>query len=134
MRYQTPQFIESEGKIIFFLTFRQFFLLAGGGAICFTLYFFIPFLYFLLASFFIMLLVVVVAFLKINGLPVVTVFLNYIGFLMETKNYTWKQQAQTPLPKEKPKEEIPYQNTGPQLTPSNSRLSSAKQLVELRKK
>ena len=41
-QYPVPQFIEQEGKIAFFLSFRQFFYLAGAGAICFILYYTLP--------------------------------------------------------------------------------------------
>ena len=38
-QYPIPQFIEQEGKIAFFISFRQFFYIVGAGAICFILYF-----------------------------------------------------------------------------------------------
>jgi hypothetical protein len=42
MRYQVPQFIEVEDKIVGELTIRQFVYLAGGAGISFALYRFIP--------------------------------------------------------------------------------------------
>ncbi len=42
MRYQVPQFIEVEDKIVGELTIRQFVYLAGGAGISFAIYRFIP--------------------------------------------------------------------------------------------
>ena len=89
--YPVPQFIEEEGKIVFFLTFRQFFLLVGGGATCFLIFFTLPFLVFVILSVLIMGLVLMVAFVKINGIPILKVLLNFTGFLIGTKNYTWQK-------------------------------------------
>jgi len=92
MQYPIPQFIEEEGKIVFFLTFRQFFLLVGGGVICFILFFTTPFFISVIGSIFVMALVSIIAFLKINGIPIVKVALNFLGFLAQTKNYIWKRE------------------------------------------
>ncbi len=91
-QYPIPQFIEEEGKIVFFLTFRQFFWLVGGGAACFLLYITMPFIVFLIGALVIMSLVSIVAFVKINGIPVMKVVLNFFGFLTQRKNYIWKKK------------------------------------------
>ena len=49
-RYPIPQFIEAEGKIAFFISFRQFFYLLGAGVICFILYWILPRVLFYLIS------------------------------------------------------------------------------------
>ncbi|MCX6722854.1 MAG: hypothetical protein NT094_02165 [Candidatus Staskawiczbacteria bacterium] len=50
-KYPIPQFIEAEGKIAFFISFRQFFYLCGAGLACFFLYFFLPRVIFYLVAF-----------------------------------------------------------------------------------
>lgn len=91
-QYPVPQFIEEEGKIIFFLTFRQFFLLVGGGVICFLMFTFLPFWVFVVGSIFVVFIVVIIAFVKINGISVVRILLNYLGFLTQDKDYVWKKK------------------------------------------
>ena len=91
-QYPIPQFIEEEGKIVFFLTFRQFFLLVGGGAVCFLLFLTMPFWVFAVGSVFIMAFALIIAFVKINGASIVRVVLNYLGFVTGAKNYTWKKK------------------------------------------
>jgi len=91
--YPVPQFIESESKIIFFLTFRQFFIIVGGGALCFASYLTLPFIFFVIISVVITLIVIVVAFIKINNESVVKILLNFIGFSFGSKNYTWQKDG-----------------------------------------
>jgi hypothetical protein len=127
-QYPIPQFIEAEGKIISFLTFRQFFILVGAGAICFLLYYTLPFFLFATLSIIIGLLAAAIAFLKIDNVSVVKIFLNFVKFLMESKNYIWK------------KKEIPYPFKAKQAQgftakkPEKTQLHSIKNMVEYRKK
>jgi hypothetical protein len=41
MRYQVPQFIDVEDKVIGPLTIKQFIYLAGGAGMCFVIFHFI---------------------------------------------------------------------------------------------
>ena len=91
-QYPVPQFIEEEGKIVFFLTFRQFFLIVGGGVVCFLLFYILPFYFFIAGSLFVMALVAIIAFVKINGISVVRITLNYLGFLTQSKDYMWRKK------------------------------------------
>ncbi|OGZ66957.1 MAG: hypothetical protein A3D35_01630 [Candidatus Staskawiczbacteria bacterium RIFCSPHIGHO2_02_FULL_34_9] len=88
-QYPLPQFIEEEGKITFFLTFRQFFLLVGGGFICFALYYTIPFYLFVAISVVVMIIVVGVAFIKIDDEQITKVIMHFINFYTSDKDYTW---------------------------------------------
>lgn len=91
-QYSIPQFIEDEGRIISFLTFRQFFTLVGGGATIFFLYFIgLPILLVSFLALIIMLLAVLIAFIKIDGVPITKVFLSFFGFFLGAKTYTWKK-------------------------------------------
>ena len=91
-QYPVPQFIEEEGKIVFFLTFRQFFLLIAAGVICFLMFITLPLLVFILGSIVVIALFVVVAFVKLNGMPVLKVAYHYLGFITQSKNYVWKKK------------------------------------------
>ena len=97
-QYPIPQFIEQEGKIIFFLTFRQFFILVGGTAICMATYFLTPFPVFIFSVLIIIPIALALAFAKINNEPVFKFFLHFLGFSIGKKNYTWKKkEASYPL-------------------------------------
>lgn len=94
-QYPIPQFIESEGRIISFLTFRQFFVLVGGGAICLLLYYTLPTALFALFSLIIMLTAAAIAFLKVNNESVVTALLHFLKFSTANKDFTWKKKEST---------------------------------------
>ncbi|MBI4155922.1 MAG: PrgI family protein [Candidatus Zambryskibacteria bacterium] len=106
MRYQVPQFIEIEDKIVGPFTIRQFIYLAGGAGMCFIIY---TYLYFYLA----LLLIAVVAplslalaFYKINNKP----FIDFLesAFLYYTKKnlYIWKKQPKEKAPDTTAKTEV----------------------------
>ena len=132
-QYPIPQFIDSEGKIIFFLTFRQFFLLVGGGAVCLFFYYILPFWLFAGLSLIVMGLIAAIAFLKVNNESVVKIFLHFISYSTGVKNYTWqKKQAAPPLKAEKNNQ---TQNMAaiPMANVQISKLKEIKKTVEIRK-
>jgi hypothetical protein len=91
-QYPIPQFIEQEGKIISFLTFKQFFVLVGGGAFCLLFYFVFPTVIFIFLSLIAVFMVAIIAFIKIENTPVINIILNFINFSTKSKNYTWKKK------------------------------------------
>ncbi|OGZ67505.1 MAG: hypothetical protein A3C58_02000 [Candidatus Staskawiczbacteria bacterium RIFCSPHIGHO2_02_FULL_34_10] len=136
-QYPIPQFIEKEGKIISFLTFRQFFLLAGGGGACLLLYFILPFFLFALCAIIIMSLVAIIAFLRVNGFSIITIFLNFVGFLTGSKTYIWKKEESSYPFKVLKRQEV--KSIEEVKTPSflmkskASKLNEIKKMVELKK-
>ena len=103
MRYQVPQFIEIEDKVIGPLTVKQFIYLAGGAGLIFLAYRFLP----IFISIFIIAglaaLSMALAFYKVNNKP----FIDFLeaGFLYYTKDrlYIWKKQERKPEHKEQEK-------------------------------
>lgn len=91
-QYPVPQFIEEEGKMVYFLTIRQFIYLVIAGAIIFLLYAVLPFYLFVFCSVIVGGCAAALGFLKINGMPLLTILLNSIGFITGAKNYTWKKK------------------------------------------
>lgn len=138
-QYPIPQFIEEEGKIVFFLTFKQFFLLVGGFVACILLFMNLPFLLFAIASVIIMGTVCAIAFLKIENEPVLKALFHYLQFSTDDKNYVWKKedyQMQYQLPgKEEPiKNAETVQKQIPTLkTTTRSRLGEIKKSIELKR-
>jgi len=132
--YPVPQFIEQEGKIAFFLSFKQFFYLVGAGAICFVLYYVLPFIAFVMASVIIALAAIALSFVSINGVPLLNILLNSIGFITGGKNYTWKKQ-ESPYPfKTIKRASIKKIDQGPVLKAQESQLRKIRTTVELRTK
>jgi len=67
MRFQVPQFIEHEAKVIGPFTFRQFIYLGVPGVVAFFLYFLAPFFVFIIAAIFLGAFGFMFALIKIGG-------------------------------------------------------------------
>ncbi len=97
MRYQVPQFIEIEDKIIGPLTIRQFIYIVGGLGMSFIVYTYIPFFLAILIIGAIIPTSLALAFYKINNKP----FIDFLesAFLFYTKQnlYIWKKQEKKVL-------------------------------------
>jgi len=131
-QYPIPQFIEAEGKIAFFISFRQFFYLVGAGLICFFLYWILPKPIFYIATVIIFIIAAVLAFATINGVPIIEMIMGAIGFSMGGKDYTWKKK-ESPYPfKPIKRTQIKKIEQGPVLQAQTSQLKRTKAAVELR--
>ena len=131
-QYPIPQFIESEGKIAFFLSFSQFFYLVGAGVACIFLYVFLPRQIFFVAAALVFGGAATLAFVKVNGMPLLDLILGAIGFSMVGKDYTWKKK-ESPYPfKPITRTQIKKIDQGPVLQAQTSQLKKTKTLVELR--
>lgn len=91
-QYPVPQFIEEEARMTSFLTMRQFIYLVIAGAVIFVLYSVLPFFLFIIAAIIVGGGAASLAFFKINGVPLLTMIFNSIGFLSGAKAYTWKKK------------------------------------------
>ena len=133
-QYPIPQFIEKEGKIISFLTFRQFFWLIGGGGLCILLYFIFPFFLFAISSLIIIAVVAMGAFFKVNNMSLVEFLFNFVKFSAGAKNYTWtKKESSYPFKNDVPQKKIERAPELPALKLQNSKLKEIKKLVETKK-
>jgi hypothetical protein len=133
-QYPIPQFIETESKIAFFISFRQFFYLVGAGLACFFLYFILPKIIFYFVAGLIFISAVVLAFGTINGTPILNIILGAIGFSMGGKDYTWKKK-ESPYPfKPIQRTQIKKIDQGPVLQSQTSQLKKTRTQIELRTK
>ncbi|KND47991.1 MAG: hypothetical protein AB201_00090 [Parcubacteria bacterium C7867-006] len=100
MRYQVPQFIEVEDKIIGPFTIKQFVYVAGGAFMCYIIYTYLPFYIAIILLAVVAPLSLALAFYKINNKP----FIDFLesAFLFYTKNnlYLWKKEEKKVSPKE----------------------------------
>ena len=91
MQFQVPQFTADVDKIFGSLILKQFLFVLAGGGISFIWWSLLPHWLALIfiapsAGFFLAL-----AFYTVNGIPLLTVITNAIGFTSGAKLYTWQK-------------------------------------------
>jgi hypothetical protein len=96
MRYQVPQFIEVEDKVIGPFTVRQFIYLAGGGGMSFLVYHFLPFYIAILVLGLVVPLSLALAFYKINNKPFIDFLESAFLYYTKTNFYIWKKEEKAP--------------------------------------
>lgn len=92
MRYQVPQFIEIEDKIIGPLTIKQFVYLVGGAGMSFIFYTFLPIYIAVLLIAVIVPLSIALAFYKINNKPFIDFLESAFIFYTKQNLYIWKKE------------------------------------------
>jgi len=92
MRYQVPQFIDIEDKIVGPLTIKQFVYLAGGAGMCFLLYNFLPIIIAIILILIVGPLSLALAFYKINNKPFIDFLESAFTFYTKNNLYIWKKQ------------------------------------------
>ena len=99
MRYEVPQFIEIEDKIVGPLTFKQFLYVAGSAGASFVLYSLLPFFVAVLFIVPVAGLGLALAFYKHNSRPFIVILEAFFNYQVRSKFYIWKK-------KEKSNEEV----------------------------
>jgi len=92
MRFQVPQFIEVEDKIIGPLTLKQFIYLAGGAGISFILWQALPLPLAVLFIAPIAGLSLALAFYKVNERPFIRVLESGFRYVASNKLYLWRKK------------------------------------------
>lgn len=92
MRFEVPQFIEVEDKIIGPFTWKQFVFLAGGGGAVLVLYFVLPFFLFALIGLPIGGLAGFLAFHQVNNRPFSDFLESVVTYTAGSKLYLWRKQ------------------------------------------
>lgn len=98
MRFQVPQFIETETKIIGPFTLKQFLFLAAGGVILFITQSFLSPIITLLIGIPVVAIAAALAFYKIDGVPLPQYILMALSFLTGTKRYQFRKDNKPPIP------------------------------------
>ena len=91
MRFQVPQFIEREARIVGPLTFKQFIYLGVPAAAAFFLYFTAPFFVFIFSTVVLLSIGFLFAFVSVGGRSFPTIFMNFLHFSIGPKTYIWKK-------------------------------------------
>ena len=92
MRFQLPQFIETEVKIVGPFTLQQFLWLAGGAAILFLLFMFTKGFLFIALALPVAAIFIALAFVKIDSVPLM-VYMSYgLSYALNPKKYIFKKE------------------------------------------
>ena len=92
MRFQVPQFIEIEDKVVGPLSFRQFIYLVGGGGLSFIIYSFLPLIVAIPLIAVVITFSLGLAFYKFNNKPFSYLVESSIKYFMASKLYIWKKE------------------------------------------
>ncbi len=110
MRFEVPQFIEVEDKIVGPLTWKQFIYLAGGGGLLIILYVVLPFVLFAIIGLPMGALAGFLAFHRINNRPFSIFLESFLNYMRKGKLYFWKKEEQTILGYTENSLEVPVKN------------------------
>ena len=95
MKYQLPQFIETEINIVGPFTLKQFLWIAGGASILFLLFSLVKGVLFFILGIPIAAIFIAFAFLKIQDVPLI-VYLSYgLSYVTNPKKYVFKKDDQS---------------------------------------
>jgi hypothetical protein len=93
MRFQVPQFIETENKIVGPFSVRQFAYIGSGGLLIFVFrYIFTTFTYFVMASIIVGAIALGLAFAKIDGIPLPNFLFRATMFGLGIKKYIFTKE------------------------------------------
>lgn len=130
MRFEVPQFIEIEDKIIGPLTWKQFVYLAGGVGVLLILYFTIEsFTLFVMIGLPFGALSASLAFQKVNNRPFSIFLESSINYFTKSKLYLWKKETPQTIVE---KTEAAEQNKSTLAFTGKKSISSLSHKLELR--
>jgi hypothetical protein len=111
MRFEVPQFIDVEDKIVGPFTWRQFVYIAGGAGVLVTLWLVLDsFFLFILIGLPIGALAASLAFQRVNNRPFSVFLESFFTYLTHSKVYLWrKDAAQEIVDHSEPAPELPTQ-------------------------
>ncbi|MDO8495554.1 MAG: PrgI family protein [bacterium] len=89
MRFQVPQFIETEEKIIGPFTLKQFIFIAIGGALLFLIFFITPPTIFLFIAIPVGAIFLGLALLKIDDIPIYLYLYYFLNYLVNPRRYIY---------------------------------------------
>lgn len=92
MRYQVPQFIDVEDKIVGPFTIKQFIYLAGGAGMSFVIYTYIPIYIAIILIAVVIPLSLALAFYKVNNKPFIDFLESAFMFYTKQNLYIWKKE------------------------------------------
>lgn len=92
MRFQVPQFIETEEKIIGPFSIKQFIFIAIGGALLFFVFFIVPTGWYLFFAIPIAGIFLGLALIRVDDMPIYIYLYFYLSYLTNPKRYFYKAE------------------------------------------
>lgn len=92
MRFQVPQFIETEEKIVGPFTLKQFIFIAIGGALLFFIFFVVPPGIFLYIGIPVALLFLGLALMKVDDMPIYLYLFYALNYFLNPRRYIYKSE------------------------------------------
>ena len=96
MRFQLPQFIETEIKLIGPFTLKQFLWVAAGGTLLFLDFSVLHGIWAVIVALPIAAAAAAMAFLKIDDMPLIEYAANALGFMFGPKEYLFRKNEGKP--------------------------------------
>ena len=91
MRYQVPQFIEMDDKVIGPFSIKQFFYLVTVPAVCYGLSYIVETPYVILVGIIFFPIGILLAFYKVGGKPFSSAIFGMLNFVKRPQTYVWKR-------------------------------------------
>ncbi len=98
MKFQVPQFIDTEANIIGPFTLKQFLFLATGAVIIFVLQYVVSLLYLIILGAPIAIFFIALAFYKVDGVPLPQYLLMALSFMTGNKRYSFTKNNENENP------------------------------------
>jgi len=90
MRFEVPQFLDTEDRLFGPFTFKQAIYLAGGGAIIYLLFKFLPGLFAFIVAIPVGLFSLALVFYKPNDRPFIKMVGSFFNYSVNRKFYLWQ--------------------------------------------
>lgn len=116
-KFQVPQFIETETKLIGPFTLKQFLWIGAGSALLFILYVLVKGIWFFILAVPIAAFSIALAFVKINGVSLVNYILYALTYLVTPKRYLYTKEEQSAITVPGLDSELPQGPPPPKLPP-----------------
>ena len=91
--FQVPQFIDQKPKIVGPLTLRQFIILVSAAGISLFSFYTFAFFLWILITLFVGIFAVALAFIKLHGQDLSSVFFHAFRFFWRPRLYTWQREV-----------------------------------------
>ena len=95
MRFEVPQFIDVEDKLLGPFSFRQFLYLAGGAGIVYTLIKLLPIYIAIPIALPVAGFAIALVFYKPNDRPFIKMVQSMINYILKSRFYLWQQKNQS---------------------------------------
>lgn len=105
-QFQVPQFIEHEARLIGPLTVKQTAVLGLLGAMLFILWFLVEKWLFFLLAFPLALVTFFIAFLRINGRPILDFFMSFFSFFVSPQLFIWQKRTPAQASKRSKRDQV----------------------------